>query len=579
MRFPGFIGPTYTLQSLNVDSQRCVNLYPEIDELGKGNEGEIASLVSTPGLRLLVTLPTAPVRGNFTDSLGQLWTVGGNVLYKISDKWNATAFGTLSTSIGPVSFEDNGFQAVVVDGPFGYYWSIVDLPTSTIVTAAGTTTLVASSNTKQVFTGSTTQTVLLPDVTTLLVGEDFYIENLSTDLVTVQSSDATVVQVMASGSLLIATCTATSGAGTTAWEWSYTTNHISGSTFSQITDTSFLGADRVAFLDGFLIFNSPGTDQYYLSPINAVTPFSALDKASAEASPDNLVGHVVLQENLYLFGTKSLEIWYDSGGANFPFARIQGAVSDIGCASAFSIEKIENAVYWVSQDKDGQGIVYRAQGLQPQRISNFGVENALAQISDLSGARAWSYQESGHAFYCLNIPGSSTTWVFDARTNMWHERARLSEGSFQRHQADSHSFAYKTHVVGDFSSGNIYALDPSVYSDNGNPIVRERASPHISKDLDRICHSSFQLDVEAGVGIDGSGQGIAPQVVLQWSDDFGHSWSNEKWASFGAIGKRRTRATWRRLGQARDRVYRVRISDPVKVTLLGAEIEIEEEAA
>jgi hypothetical protein len=81
--------------------------------------------------------------------------------------------------------------------------------------------------------------------------------------------------------------------------------------------------------------------------------------------------------------------------------------------------------------------------------------------------------------------------------------------------------------------------------------------------------------METGVGLDGGVQGSDPKAMLQWSDDGGHSWSNERWAGVGKIGKAKKRVIWRRLGSSRDRVYRVMISDPVKVVLIGAEITTE----
>lgn len=475
MRFQGFIGPTYTLQSVDVDCQRSVNLYPEMDESGTGAEGEIASFVSTPGLRLLVALPTGPVRGTYTDSTGQLWAVGGNVLYQISTLWAATAIGTLNTATGPVSLSDNGLELLIVDGAYGY------------------------------------------QVT------------------------------------------------------------LSSGVFAQITDPDFLGASQVDFMDGYLIFNKPNSQQFYISGLNDTT-FDPLDIGTAEASPDNLVGLVCTQENLYLLSQRHFEVFYDSGDT-FPFTRIQGAVFEKGCMAAFSIAKIGESVFWLGQDKTGGGIVYRAQGLQSQRISTFAIENVIRGLGDVSSARAWVYQQSGHAFYCLNLPGASTTWCFDTMTNLWHERASLSAGQYQRHLADCHAYAYNTNVAGDYSTGNLYALDLGVYTDNAAAIPRERTAPHLTKDRMRLFHSRFQLDMETGVGIDGSGQGSDPQVMLQWSNDRGHSWSNEYWTTAGAIGARATRLIWRRLGQARDRVYRVKITDPVKVTLLGAEIDLEEGVA
>lgn len=587
MRFSGFIGPSYTLQSYNVDCQRCINLYPEMDEMNTGHEGEVMSLVSTPGLRLLTTLPTGPVRGIYRDSAGQLWAVGGNVVYQVSPLWVASAIGTLNTSSGPVSFADNGIQVVLVDGPYGYNWSIaiaennakgtvtvaesVNLSAGDTLTINGTTiTFVASGA-----IGNQVNIGFIPSLTmfglfSLLQGSTdsnlsqcSYALSASNTVLTITanavgSSGNSIAISATSVALTLSGATLTGGGGT--------------SNFAQITDPHFLGSTHIDFMDGYFIFNKPNSSQFYLSPLNAVTPLSGLDVATAEAKPENLIGHIELQENVYFFSGEHIEIWYDSGAASFPFQRVQGAVMEIGCAAAFSIAKIQNAVYWLGQDPSGRGVVYRAQGLQPQRISTYAIEGEIESLGDLSGARAFTYQQGGHSFYCLNLPGATTTWVFDATTNLWHERAYLSSGQYQRHLVDCHAFAYNTNVGGDFSSGNLYALDPSVYTDNGKPICRERAAPHISKDMVRIFHSDFQLDMETGVGTSGTGQGVNPQVILQWSNDAGHSWSNEHWAYAGKIGKRKARLIWRRLGQARDRVYRVRITDPVSVTLLGAEV-------
>lgn len=579
MRFTGFIGPSYTLQSLSADCQRTVNLYPEMNEIGTEKEKEVGSLVSTPGLKLLVTLPQSPVRGVYADSLGNLWAVGGNTLYSISSSWIATSVGALKTGAGPVSFADNGFQLVIVDGSFGYFFSIQALSSTNTATAAGTTTLTSSSTSAQIFTGSSTQTVVLPSVNTLNLGTIYYIENKSSGNVTVNTSDSTLAQVIAPNSLLVIYNNATTGSGLTPWVSAYSPNHVLGSTFIQITDPNFLGADQVTYMDGYFIFNKPGTQFFYLSPLRSVVPLNSLDTGSAEACPDNIIGHIAVQQNLYLFGGESTEIFYDSGNNSFPFQRIQGAVMEYGCAAAFSIQKIQNMVFWLGKDRSGRGVVYRAQGLQPERISNYAIENQISNLGSLSGARAWTYQKAGHSFYCLNIPGSNTTWVFDASTKLWHERTSLVGLNYQRHLAECHALAFDTNVVGDYTTGNVYSLDSNTYSDNGNPILRERTSPHLSKDLNKIFHSSFNLDMETGVGLSGITQGTDPQVMLQWSDDFANTWSNEHWKSAGSIGQRRKRVIWRRLGQSRDRVYRVRISDPVKVTILGAEIGVEEGAA
>src|SRR5690606_29003832 len=126
-----------------------------------------------------------------------------------------------------------------------------------------------------------------------------------------------------------------------------------------------------------------------------------------------------------------------------------------------------------------------------------------------------------------------------------------------------------------YKTGNLYALDPDWYNDNGNSIISVRPAPHFSEGLVKIRHNRFQLDMETGVGLDREGQGTSPRAMLRWSDDGGHSWSNERWAEIGRIGAKKARVIWRRLGSSRDRVYEVSISDPVKPVLIGAELDVE----
>jgi Neuraminidase (sialidase) len=75
--------------------------------------------------------------------------------------------------------------------------------------------------------------------------------------------------------------------------------------------------------------------------------------------------------------------------------------------------------------------------------------------------------------------------------------------------------------------------------------------------------------MEAGAGLT-SGQGSDPQIMLDWSDDGGRTWSNELWRSAGKIGEYRHRAIWNRLGRFRRRTLRIRKSDPVKASFLTA---------
>ena len=348
-------------------------------------------------------------------------------------------------------------------------------------------------------------------------------------------------------------------------------------TFAQITDIDFPGAVTVGYLDGYFVFNEPDSQKFWVTQLFEGTQVDPLDFASSEGSPDGLVGIIVDHREVWLFGTDSVEVWYDAGLADFPLARIQGAFNEIGCVAAFSIAKLDNGLFWLGTDARGQGIVYRANGYTGQRISTHAIEYAIAQYGNISDAVAYTYQQEGHAFYVLTFPSGNATWVYDVATQAWHERAGWDNGQFTRHRSNCQCNFGGNIIVGDYENGNIYTFDLDVYADNSGIqkwLRSWRAIPTGQNTLKRSSQHNLQLDCEAGVGIN-SGQGEDPQVMLRWSDDGGHTWSNEYWQSIGKIGQYFKRCIWRRLGMTlklRDRVYEVSGTDPVKITILGAEV-------
>jgi len=378
--------------------------------------------------------------------------------------------------------------------------------------------------------------------------------------------------------------------------------------FKQITDPDFPGAVTVGYLDGYFVFNEPNSQRVWVTQLLDGSSIDPLDFASAEGSPDGLVAVNVDHREAWLFGTDSVEVWYDVGGTDFPLQRIQGAFNEIGCVAAFSIAKLDNSLFWLGTDARGQGIVYKANGYTGQRVSTHAIEYAIAQYGNISDALAYTYQQEGHGFYVLTFPSANATWVYDAATQAWHERAGLVNGAFTRHRSNCQcNFGGET-IVGDFENGNIYKYSLEVYADNGAPqkwLRSWRAIPTGQNTLKRTAQHSLQLDAESGVGLNGfineqvfllitqdnnnliteNGDYIAsditssviadPQVMLRWSDDGGHNWSNEHWTSMGGIGRFGQRIMWRRLGMTtriRDRVYEVSGTDPVKIAIMGAEL-------
>ncbi len=347
--------------------------------------------------------------------------------------------------------------------------------------------------------------------------------------------------------------------------------------FAQITDPDFPGAVTVGYLDGYFVFNEPNSPRVWVTALLDGLSVDPLDFASAEGDPDGLVSLIIDHREAWLFGTNSIEVWYDAGLPDFPLQRIQGAFNEIGCAAPYSVAKLDNGVFWLGSDARGRGIVYRANGYTGQRISTHAVEWQIQQYGNLSDAIGYTYQQDGHAFYVLIFPTAQATWVYDVATQAWHERAGWSNGEFVRHRSNCQVVYNDEIIVGDFENGNLYAYDLDDYTDNGDVqkwLRSWRALGTGQNNLKRSAQHTLQIDCEAGVGTN-TGQGSDPQMMLRWSDDGGHTWSNERWVSMGKIGEYFTRAIFRRLGMTlklRDRVYEVSGTDPVKVAIMGAEL-------
>jgi hypothetical protein len=346
-------------------------------------------------------------------------------------------------------------------------------------------------------------------------------------------------------------------------------------TVTKIIDPDFFGGDRVDYIDGYFVFNRPGTQQFQITSLlgTAVDP---LDFASAEGAPDLLISLLVDHLEIWLFGETTTEVFFNSGNPDFPFERIQGAFIQQGCAAKFSPARFSSAVAWLSQNDQGQGMVVKSNGYQPERISTHAVEYAIAQYTRIDDAIGMSYQREGHEFYVLTFPTANATWVYDASTQLWHERAWRdpADGSLNRHRAQCViSFANKI-IVGDWSNPYLYSWDLNAYTDDGGILPAIRQVPHIASDDNSLTvYWKLWVDIEAGVGLNGTGQGSDPQVMLSWSDDGGHTFGTELTVAAGKIGEYKRRANFRRLGASRDRVFRVSMTDPVKRIFIAAGIE------
>jgi hypothetical protein len=186
--------------------------------------------------------------------------------------------------------------------------------------------------------------------------------------------------------------------------------------------------------------------------------WNSLDFVIESDFSDQVIAIARTHDNLWLFGTRNTAPWAFTGEGNQSIVPIQGAIIEHGCGAAFSVVSLDNTLYWLGRDENGSGIVWRASGYTPVRISTHAVEAALAEVSEYGQAVAWAYQEQGHTFYVLYVPGLETSWVYDIATQQWHERGHWSAelGRYRPYRGMNHCYAFGRHLVGDRESGALY---------------------------------------------------------------------------------------------------------------------------
>lgn len=350
---------------------------------------------------------------------------------------------------------------------------------------------------------------------------------------------------------------------------------ISTDTFTEITDADFNNtAVSLTSQDGYFIVTKPDSAQFYISNLNDGTAWEALDFASAVGKPDYLFACYSHRRYLWLFGKYTTEIWYNSGNADFPFEKQNGIFIEYGISATSAISEAANQLYWVGQNRAGEPLILRSEGFSPKVISTAAINYQLSTFSTVSDAFAFSYTQEGHEFVVFSFPTANKTFVFDVTTEAWHERNYFNGTNYVYHIANNFARFNNKPLVGSRLDNNIFELDLSAYTDNGNRIKRKLVSPHLDLDMRRASIYNFQIRTEPGVGTT-SGDGSDPQLVLRISKDFGNTWSNEMWRSPGKKGEYLDRCLWTRLGMGRSFTFEVSSTDPVEWIIHGARADIE----
>jgi len=342
---------------------------------------------------------------------------------------------------------------------------------------------------------------------------------------------------------------------------------VTGGVLTTLSDSDLVPGNSVSYLNQFM-FNDSAGGQFQVADFGVPGSIAQNNIATAESSPDDTVRTETFNERIYLFGdVDTVETWYISGTDNPPVDRVNGGTMQMGIDSPYSVGKSSEFVYFMGKDST----IYRFSATQLQPITPPAIAATFGNyVSD--DARAFVANIEGMSFYVIAFPTEGKTWAFNEDGNAWFQ---LSTNADQgQYIGTSYAEAYGKKLIA--SGSDVLELDINTFTDNGEVIINERVSPPIvSPTGGRIEMSSFTLIMETGVGLI-TGQGVKPQAMFSASYDGGKSWSKESSVEIGRQGESREKVTWYNMASAYEIMIRVRISDPVFISIHGASIELRE---
>ena len=339
-------------------------------------------------------------------------------------------------------------------------------------------------------------------------------------------------------------------------------------TLSTIVDADYPLASSVTAINQKAVISVKDTGQYAWSDTGNSLAWNGLDYATAEGNDDNLQAVLANYGDLVLFGKETIEVVRDNGDT---FTRI-GSPADIGLAGVNACTTINNAFYWLGHD----GSIYGMSGYSPQEISTYPICDAIKTLSRVDDCEAWSYTNHGHKFVVFTFPYDKRTFVFEAKTGLWHERLSYVNGSSWAWRARHYAYAYGNHYAGDIINGNIWQIDKDAYTEGGEAIRRRIDLNFVPDGINSFVIDRFELVIDTGYGGYTAGAIDDAKVNLSVSYDGGGIYQLIGQQSAGTIGNRRQRVIFYGLGQFDiDAKIRIEVSAAIPWRIISADAVLE----
>lgn len=343
--------------------------------------------------------------------------------------------------------------------------------------------------------------------------------------------------------------------------------------FAQIADADFPGAQAAAYQDTYGLLVQPDSIYWFFSQPLDFTAYDALDSYAKEGWTDKIRGILSNQLQIVIGGKETTEVWQDVGGDNSSaqtptFQRVPGGLWSYGWCSPKAGCIFDNTAGWVTH----QGQVVRLLGSAPSIISTDMTGRIIAGLNSISDAITFSIVDAEHTFFIATFPAGDKTLVYDAKTQLWHERSSYLDdlSGYGRWRVNCYALFNNKHYGGDYSKGKIYEITSQAFDDDGEEIPGILTAPEVHAGEQAVNWRQIQVIAKTGVGTI-SGNGSDPYASLDYSQDGGNTFSTPRPRSLGKIGETTARMRWLRNGQSRRRMWRLTVTAPVERKILGVD--------
>ena len=303
------------------------------------------------------------------------------------------------------------------------------------------------------------------------------------------------------------------------------------------------------------------------------TSWPADNSSDPDARPDPVSGVFENANQLFVFGSSSLQIYQVGTDPNNPFDLVSAL--NTGLLAPYCIVRVDDDFYYL----DDKLRIVNTNGRGQSPVSD-AIQRDLRNLSVVEDSWAYRLEQGQKSQLGFVFPTDKRCFMFDLKNQAWHEQDYYANGMQSGYPAGGFAYwpALNKHFVGSsLSAGGLYTLDATSRQDIGGALVCERTTgwhDHGSKNRKR--GGRIRITMRRGTAADSTPASGALEVRVQDDDK---PWSPWRSIPIGGPGDFKSRIDVWTAGIFTRRRYGFRFSTTEDISLVEAFDDITELAA